>query len=185
MKDSRKSNAIDLGEFKETEAKKEMGKWSFDWVDNAMKYWIFDENKKFVCATSGIIEAKRIVNSVNACAEISNEELENGSAGFWGMFAARNGRQRDRLLSALKGVLETGLNGGNNVRLSLIAASRKELSSEDLSRAEKSEQAVLYAWEAINAIEKEPKHPDDFNSPAYFIATETGIADIETPPSDN
>lgn len=45
--------------------------------------------------------AKRIVACVNACAGISNEDLESGGAGFWGRFAARNARRCDELAKVM------------------------------------------------------------------------------------
>lgn len=53
------------------------------------------------------------------------------------------------LLEALAEVLSTGLNGGNNYRLAMIAASQKALDDETLERAEASERAVQKAWAAI------------------------------------
>lgn len=53
------------------------------------------------------------------------------------------------LLEALLEVLATGLNGGNNYRLVMIAASQSVLDSETLQRAEASEQAMQKAWAAI------------------------------------
>jgi len=41
-----------------------------------------------------------------------------------------------RLEEALRGVLNTGLNGGNNIRLAYIAAGRKALTEELLAQAE-------------------------------------------------
>ena len=58
------------------------------------------------------------------------------------------------LLEALKEVLATGINGGNNVRLAYISASHKELSAESLRKAELSEMAVLKAMKAIENAEK-------------------------------
>ena len=57
------------------------------------------------------------------------------------------------LLAALKQVLATGFNGGNNVRLCLIAAGQKALSKEELDRAEFSEMAVQNARAAIAKAE--------------------------------
>lgn len=60
------------------------------------------------------------------------------------------------LLEALGEVLSTGLNGGNNYRLAMMAASRNVLSDETLERAEASERAVTKAYAAINkALGKE------------------------------
>lgn len=53
------------------------------------------------------------------------------------------------LYDALKGVLRTGLNGGNNMRLAYIAAGGKALTPELLTKAEESEQAVIAARTAI------------------------------------
>lgn len=53
------------------------------------------------------------------------------------------------LLEALAEVLATGLNGGNNYRLAMIAASQKALDDKTLARAEASERAVQKAWAAI------------------------------------
>lgn len=56
---------------------------------------------------------------------------------------------RAELLEALQGVLATGLNGGNNYRLAMMAASRQVLDAETLEKAEASEQAVQKAFAAI------------------------------------
>lgn len=40
-------------------------------------------------------DARRIVACVNACEGIPTAELKDAGPGFWGRFAARNGRQRD------------------------------------------------------------------------------------------
>jgi hypothetical protein len=53
------------------------------------------------------------------------------------------------LLEALRAVLGTGLNGGNNVRLALMAAKGGALDDDDLAEAEKSERAVDMARAAI------------------------------------
>ncbi len=57
------------------------------------------------------------------------------------------------LLTALKEVLATGFNGGNNVRLCMLAASQKELSPESIYKAHLSEMAVLAARAAIAKAE--------------------------------
>lgn len=66
---------------------------------------------------------------------------------------ATENKRRDEnateLLAALEAVLRTGLNGGNNVRLSLMAASCNALDESDLKRAEQSEAAVEIARAAI------------------------------------
>jgi len=53
------------------------------------------------------------------------------------------------LLEALEEVLNTGLNGANNMRLALMAASQQVLGDEDLQAAEASETAVEKARAAI------------------------------------
>lgn len=53
------------------------------------------------------------------------------------------------LLKALKAVLRTGLNGGNNLRLAFMAASRNVLSDEVLAQAARSEAAVAEARLAL------------------------------------
>lgn len=57
------------------------------------------------------------------------------------------------LLAALKAVLASGLNGGNNVRLAFIAASRNSLDAESLAQADASEAAVVSARAAIAKAE--------------------------------
>ena len=64
------------------------------------------------------------------------------------------------LVEALREVLRTGLNGGNNIRLSFIAASQKALSEEDLERAEQSEKAVAIAAELLKKYENESVDSD-------------------------
>lgn len=54
------------------------------------------------------------------------------------------------LREALRDVLATGLNGGNNLRLAYIAASQKELGEKELARAAASERAVNRARAALN-----------------------------------
>lgn len=54
------------------------------------------------------------------------------------------------LREALRDVLATGLNGGNNMRLAYIAAGQQALSDELLAKAEASEQAVRRAREALS-----------------------------------
>lgn len=49
------------------------------------------------------------------------------------------------LEAAINGLISTGLNGGNSVRLALLAAKRTELDSRDLTEAEASEKALQYA----------------------------------------
>ena len=61
----------------------------------------------------------------------------------------------DALLSALKEVLRTGLNGGDNIRLAYIAAGQKALTPELHAKAEESERAVIKARAAISLAEKE------------------------------
>lgn len=57
------------------------------------------------------------------------------------------------LYEALKDVLASGLNGGNNVRLAFMAASRDALDDKALAQAERSEQAVTKAYAAIAKAE--------------------------------
>ena len=57
------------------------------------------------------------------------------------------------LLAALKDVLTTGYNGGNNIRLITVGISGKACKQEDLDRAEKSEAAVISARAAIAKAE--------------------------------
>ena len=64
-------------------------------------------------------------------------------------------KEKAELLDALKEVLATGINGGNNVRLAYVAASQKELSPEGLYKAELSEMAVLKAMAEIEKAEKQ------------------------------
>ena len=59
--------------------------------------------------------------------------------------AKQDAAEIERLRVALIGVLNTGLNGGNNMRLSFIAAGQKELTPELLADAERSEEAVKIA----------------------------------------
>lgn len=75
-KDPRKSNGIDLGEFKEPEATKELGKWSFEWSENAMKYWICDGVGRLVISVTEKDTARRIVACLNACIGLQTEYLE-------------------------------------------------------------------------------------------------------------
>lgn len=65
----------------------------------------------------------------------------------------------DELLTALKDVLSTGLNGGNNVRLAFIAAGGKELNDELLAKADASERAVEAARAAIARAAALPSAP--------------------------
>jgi hypothetical protein len=62
--------------------------------------------------------------------------------------------QRDEVVRALKGVMQTGLNGGNNYRLAMIAASRRELDAETLAEAEASEAACVVAREVLGLYGK-------------------------------
>lgn len=65
---------------------------------------------------------------------------------------AENAAQQTRIAEledTLAEVLSTGLNGGNNVRLALIAASHQALDAEDLARAERSERAVTKAHQLL------------------------------------
>lgn len=57
------------------------------------------------------------------------------------------------LLAALKRMLNTGLNGGDNVRLAFIAAKQDALDAKELAEAEASEQAVNAARAAIASVE--------------------------------
>lgn len=61
----------------------------------------------------------------------------------------------EELEAAVRDLLATGLNGGNNMRLAYIAAGGKELSDELLAKAEASEQAVNRARKALSG-EKKP-----------------------------
>jgi hypothetical protein len=54
-----------------------------------------------------------------------------------------------QLRQALIDVMQTGLNGGNNVRMSLIAAGRKALAEKDLAIAEASEIACNNARQLL------------------------------------
>ena len=110
--------------------------------------------------------ARRMVAAWNACAGVPTSELEaNGAtAGFWGRACARLKGKNDKLKAenaalraALRNVLSTGLNGGNNVRLAFISASQKPLSDEDIERAEKSEIATNLAWELLTNDKSKPE----------------------------
>ena len=59
--------------------------------------------------------ARRLAACWNACEGIPTAELKDAGPGFWGRFAARNGRQRDeakaendRLRAALQAIHEAG-----------------------------------------------------------------------------
>lgn len=58
-------------------------------------------------------------------------------------------KEREELRRVLEEVLETGLNGGNNVRLAFVAAGGKPLGKDDLLRAERSEKATQEAFALI------------------------------------
>lgn len=55
----------------------------------------------------------------------------------------------DDLVRVINDLLATGLNGGDNMRLAFIPASRKELSPEVLAKADESQQAVDRARAAV------------------------------------
>lgn len=59
-----------------------------------------------------------------------------------------------RFKVALTQVLETGLNGGNNVRLAYIAASRGPLDQATLDKAQDSEVAVQQARQLIEDYDR-------------------------------
>lgn len=61
------------------------------------------------------------------------------------------------LYSALEEVLNTGLNGGNDMRLAMLSAKRMELAPEELAQAEASEQAVKRARVALAKARGESK----------------------------
>lgn len=62
--------------------------------------------------------------------------------------------ERVELVAALEELLCTGMNGGNNVRLALIAAKQDALSDDELRNAELSEAAVRRARTILDKVKK-------------------------------
>lgn len=73
--------------------------WKFEWLENAMKYWISDSKGALICATKDRDEARHIAACVNYCEGIPTEELESKGkdAGFWGRACSRLEGERDEL----------------------------------------------------------------------------------------
>jgi hypothetical protein len=97
--------------------------------------------------------ASRIVACVNACKGIDNILLERFTVEDTLNEAYRNRALVGELTDALKAVIAHGFVCGNDVRLSMIAASGKALSKESLADAEKSEAAYQKAILAISKAE--------------------------------
>lgn len=107
-----------------------------------------------IVANSGSPEADHYVFAPehgNLVAALTAEAIN--TARETGIGPAEMRRQRDELLTALKAVLASGLNGGNNVRLAFMAASRNVLSASALAQADDSERAVREAEAAIATAE--------------------------------
>lgn len=99
-----------------------------------------------------IIELKQKAQGSTQSQDMTNTEEEVYNTDFR-KIASRIERleaENAALRAALRNVLSTGLNGGNNVRLAFISASQKPLSNEDIERAEKSEIATNVALELLS-----------------------------------
>lgn len=107
--------------------------------------------------------ARRITAAVNACAGIPTEELEGAGAGFWGRYAARNGKQRDEVLDVLKAIINEW--------------PRQKNLFPELNRDGWMDLAIKNGQRVIDNLPSE--------SASYFIGTPEGIEDIDAKQLDD
>ena len=175
MDNSDKQNAKFLGNVKEPEYDAKTP-WSVKHNQHTASFEAYDKEGGWRGDFASMEDANRAVSCVNFCNGFRNEQLEYSSLS-----------NQLKKISELSG--ELGKAWGNQISTPMDLATDRDLALlvlNDLIFASRTSGGTSGPDEGlIKACEAAEIAFNKINSAVRFIGTENGIADIETPPSDN